>query len=259
MLNTKNTTLKYLRDLNLSSDEAKLYLELLKEPNSHLELSRKTGINRTKVYRLADDLEKRSLISTRTDDRGTFLVASDPEALDIELTSLEEKLKNQKAIYTQVLPTLLDIKSGSNEAEFVIQTYEGIEGFKQMLWHELKSRDELIVFCNGGLENLVDSKRWSEKYAIKCVEAGYKIRILLNPESQYKIYSKALLDNFQMRYIGSGVIKMDHQIAIYNDTVASYCWRGDQKVGVEIINKSNAQMMRQMFNNYWQMAKPSNN
>lgn len=169
MLNNKDT-ISYLQALNLSREEAKLYLELLKAPRSHLELARATGINRTKVYRLADQLEKRSLISTQTDDRGTLLVAGDPNTLEVELVTHEEAVKNQRAIFKQLLPNLQLLQTQRNRPEnFSVHTYEGIEGFKQMLWHELKAQGEVLIFGSGAIEDLVQSKRWAEKQDRKSV------------------------------------------------------------------------------------------
>ncbi len=258
MLNNKDTVLPYLKALNLTTDEAKLYMELLKGANSHLQLARATGINRSKVYRLADQLEKRSLISTRTDDRGTFLVAADPSTLEVELVTQEEKLKNQRAIFKQLLPALSAIKINSNApAKFAVQTYEGVEGFKQMLWHELKAVGEILIFGNGTIQDLVNSQRWAEKHRAMTVSADYRVRELLNPGAKPSIFTKNsafMANNYRERFVEPELLLMENQITIYNDTVASYCWRDGQKVGYEIINKSHAQMMRQVFEQYWQMA-----
>ena len=114
--------LEKIRSFGLSTEEAKIYLELLQKPNTHLQLSRITGINRTKIYRLINDLEKKSLITRRTDDRGSFLVASDPKALEINLIAKEEQLKEQKSLFTQLLPTLSAIKSVIDRDCFVVNT-----------------------------------------------------------------------------------------------------------------------------------------
>lgn len=257
MSNNKDTVLQYLRTLSLSADEAKLYVELLKKSASHLELARKTGINRTKVYRLADQLEKRSLISTQTDDRGTLLMAADPQTLEVELVTQEEKLKEQRAIFRQLLPALTDLQTSKNSpTNFSVQTYEGVEGFKQMLWHELKTKDEVVILGSGTLEMLVPSKRWCEKHRAMTVEANYKVRELVNPGKKDEVFTKnpEFLKHYGRRYLSPSVLLMEHQVVVYNDTVASYCWVGDQKVGVEIINKANASMMRQMFESYWLLA-----
>ena len=259
MLNNTDITLQYLRSLNLSLDESKIYLELLKGPNSHLELSRATGVNRTKVYRLADQLEKRSLITTRTDDRGSFLVAADPSTLEVELVTQEERLKNQRAIFGQLLPTLSAIKNaGGAEPQFAVQTYEGIEGLKQMLWHELKTKGEILIFGNGSIQDLVDSQRWADKHRSMTVKANYIVRELINPGTKTSVFTKNqefVTKHYNARILPSSTLAMENQVTIYNNTVSVYCWRNDQKVGYEVINEGNAQMMRQIFNHYWQLAK----
>lgn len=257
MLNRKDT-IPYLRTLGLSRDEAKLYLELLKCPSSHLELSRATGVNRTKVYRLADQLEKRSLITTRTDDRGTVLVAADPSTLEVDIVTREEDLKNQRAVFGHVLPSLEAIqKSTDSPTNFSVQTYEGEDGFKQMLWHELKTKGENLIFGYGRIQELVTSQRWAEIHRKKSLEAGYQIREILNPGGKLPKFTKNqdFMHIYYERYIPEDVLLMQQQICIYNDTVAIYNWRNDQKVGIEISNKAYADMQRAIFEQYWQLAK----
>ena len=113
MLNKKDT-ISYLRTLGLSHDEAKVYLELLKAPASHLELARTTGVNRTKVYRIIDDLEKRSLVTARTDDRGTLLTASDPATLEVGIVNREETVKSQRQVFQHLLPSLQALQQNTN-------------------------------------------------------------------------------------------------------------------------------------------------
>jgi sugar-specific transcriptional regulator TrmB len=127
MSNNNDSLLELLHQLNLEYDEAVIYLELLRGENTHLRLSKITGINRTKVYRIIDNLEMRSLVARHTDDRGTFLIATDPTTLEIALVTQEEKLKQQRAIFTQVLPQLETLKTNYKSA-FIVRTYEGTEG-----------------------------------------------------------------------------------------------------------------------------------
>jgi sugar-specific transcriptional regulator TrmB len=257
-MNTSNnidTIVIQLRELGLTSEQAKLYIELLKEPATHLRLAHATGINRTKVYRIIDDLEKRSLVTRRTDDRGSFLVAADPSTLEVELVSKEESLKSQRVAFNSLLPTLQQIKA--NEASgFIVQTYEGAEGFKQMLWHELKAEGENLIFGSGTIEDLVPDGRWAEKHRAQTVDANYLIRELINPGEKDKPFTlnEAFMDRYTYRNIEVDILLLKNQISIYNNTVATYHWRNDQKVGVEVINDNYAAMMRQLFENYWQIA-----
>jgi len=256
-MNNDASILALLQKLNLKKDEAKLYIELLNGPNTHMRLAHAIGINRTKVYRLADDLEKRSLVSKRTDDQGTFLVAADPATLEVELVTKEEDIKNQRAAFTQLLPMLSGLLSGDTN-DFVVQTYEGNEGFKQMLWHELKAKDEAIIFGDGTIEELVSDKGWAEEHRTRTVRSGYQVREILNPDGKppnFTANQEFIKNHYVYRLIPREIMDLGQQIVIYNDTVSIYDWRESKKVGIEIINKILAQTMRQIFEHYWAIAK----
>ena len=106
MLNNKRDLHGQLCVLGLSHDEATIYLELLKGATSHFKLAQATGINRTKIYRLADQLENRSLVTKRVDDRGMALVATDPSTLEIELETQREVLARKYTVFQSLLPQL---------------------------------------------------------------------------------------------------------------------------------------------------------
>lgn len=250
-MNNENTILQKLRALNLGSDEARLYLELLKGPATHLRLARATGINRTKVYRLIDQLEKRSLVGVRSDDRGTFLIAADPATLEIELVTQEEAVKIQREAFETLMPVLKLIKN-NDTSSFIVHTYEGVEGFKQMLWHELKAKNENLVFGCGSLHELVGNQRWIKQHEERLVAAGYHVREIINPgESEMTFTFKKHRD---FRVIPKEILALESQLSIYNNTVAIYHWRHEQKVGIEILNAGYADTMRQMFQDYWVQA-----
>ncbi len=260
MMNNKDSVLINLRHLGLSADEAKVYLALLDEPLSHLAIARKTGINRTKVYRVADSLVARGLISQESSDNGRKLAANDPANLEITLTTAEEQLKAQRALFARTLPDLQTTfqRSGKQTGDdFVVNTYEGVDGFKQMLWNELKTEKEILIFGSGRLEELVGSTRWSEKHRAKTLEAGYKIREILNPKGKAENFTKNsefIEKVYFKRYISPAVLPLTQQLCVYNNTVSIYNWRNQQKVGTEIINKDFADMQRAMFESYWKIA-----
>lgn len=261
MLNNKDATLLSLKRIGLLPDEAGVYLALLAEPLSHLAIARKTGVNRSKVYRIAENLIARGLISQETGDEGQRLAANDPANLEITLTTAEEQLKAQRALFTRTMPELQTIFQTTGKqtgTDFVVNTYEGVDGFKQMLWNELKTKGEILIFGSGRLEELVASMRWSEKHRAKTLEADYKIREVLNPQGKPENFTanKEFVEKaYQKRYISPDILPLTQQLCVYNNTVAVYNWRNQQKVGTEIINKDFADMQRAVFENYWKLAK----
>lgn len=256
-MNNKNKLIKKLNTLDLSTEESLIYIELLKKPNTHMQLSRSTEINRTKVYRIIENLEKRSLVARRTDDRGTFLVAADPSTLEIEVVKQEKKAKNQRQILTHILPSLKTLQTNDTSL-FVVHTYEGIEGLKQMVWHELKTKGELTTFGGQTIEDIIDDHRWSNRHRNLTVEAGYTVREIINPDIDPPTFTnnqEFMKNHYQYRTIPSELIYFSEQIVIYNDTVSVYHWRENKKVGVEIISKTYANMLRIIFDHYWRLAK----
>lgn len=259
MLNINDDILLKLKKLGLSPDEAKVYVTLLQGSMSHLEISRKSGVNRTKVYRIADSLIKRGLITEETNDRGRELAANDPSNLEIVITTLEEKVNKQRDILQSTLPILHKLYSSdqNNADDFVINTYEGVDGFKQMLWNELKTQKEILIFGDGCMEDLTDSPRWSERHRQKTVEAGYIVKEIMNPNNKAKPFTsnKEFISKvYQRKIISAKILPLGHQLCVYNNTVSIYNWHSNKRVGVEIINKSFADMQRAIFENYWKIA-----
>jgi hypothetical protein len=89
---------------------------------------------------------------------------------------------------------------------------------------------------------------------------GYRTRELMNQNDDDVPVDftkhQEFRDLYEYRRIPQHVLELDCQISIWNNTVSIYHWRFNQKVGVEIINYSFSQMMRLMFEYYWNVAMP---
>ena len=89
----------------------------------------------------------------------------------------------------------------------------------------------------------------------------YRLREIINygytKDDLPDLASQAILksERYTMRKLSAEIVTFDSQIVIYNDTVAIYHWKHDQKVGVEIINPGFSKTMRQMFEHYWSIAE----
>jgi sugar-specific transcriptional regulator TrmB len=255
-MNNKQYWIDKLNILNIGREEAKLYIELLEKPNTHLQLARATGINRTKVYRLAEQLEKRGLVTRRTDDRGMFLVANDPSSLEIELTAQEAALRRQRKVLDGAIPELRTLYQDAKNP-FVIQTYEGSDGLRQMQWHELQTKDELLTFGNTTIEDMVADHYWAERMRERTVKAGYRTREIYNEsdKSQDFTANPEYLALYEARRVSEKDLPVATPMVIYNDTVTIYQFTSEKRVGVEIINEGFARTMKSIFELYWNMAE----
>lgn len=241
--------------MEFTEAEALVYYELTRRgPLTHLQLSRITGISRTKIYRIVEKLHAKGVVVKKTDDDGTAIAANGYEALELALVSDAEKLRNRQQAYEQVQPLLDElITEGRPPLTFSLRTYDGVTGFKQMLWNELKTRGELLAFGDGTIEDLIGSRSWAEKQRAMTVQKGYRIREIAN-NPIVPTDNRTFTDKITARRIDDSILPLRHQVIIYNDTVSIYCWRDGQKTGIEIINKPYAQTMRAMFERYWDLA-----
>lgn len=245
--------------LGLADDEIDVYMSLLHTPAAPLALSKQTGIQRTKIYSLLEQLSKRSLVTRQADERGAFYVVSDPLNLGIQLGEREVKLKEQQDTLLRLVPMLDALRGVGRTSSFTIRTYEGVEGFKQMVWHELKTKGELLSFGGGDIEELVPDDAWAAKQRERVVEAGYRVREIINSETDLPTFIRNpdYLQAYTCRGISAHVVSLEDQMIIYNDTVAIYNWRNNKKVGVEIVSKSFAATMRSIFEYFWRLTEPT--
>ena len=257
-MNNKKSIIDELRVFNLSEDEARLYVALIEKPNTHLAVARKTGINRSKVYRIAESLLEKGLIARRVDDRGAFLIANDPGELEITLVAQEAQLSKQRAVLDSLVAELRSIGDVSATERFAVQTYEGVDGFKQMQWHELSSETDVLVFGNMTIEQLGISHHWAEKMRTRTAQQGYRTREIYNQpyEKAEFTVNNEFLKHYEARLVSPERLPMRTPMVIYNNTVSIYQFDDERRVGAEIINAAYAQTMRSIFEQYWQLGTP---
>jgi predicted transcriptional regulator len=257
MSGSRDKIIKMMKHLGLKQAESVIYFELLSGRSTHLELSRRAGITRSRVYALVEDLEKKGLAVRQTDDTGTFVSASDPENFEIELASQEEDLKNKRQVLSELVPQLNAIQKKDPNL-FTINTYEGDAGLRQMIWHELKTETDILCFGYADVETLVGNKNWGEVHRERMSKLPYKTREIINNEYNVPKFSNNnyFLNRYECRSIPSSVVRLDNQIVIYSNTVTIIHWRQEKKIGIEIISKTYAQTMRDVFEHYWDNSKP---
>jgi len=249
-----------LLKLGLGVDQIDVYMALLRAPLSPLELSRQTGMSRTKIYMLLEQLEARSLVARRDSDQGATFAVTDPTNLGIYLNEREVELKEQQKLFRQLVPVLSALHGVGRTSQLEVHNYEGVEGFKRMLWHELKAKGELLSLGGGDVEELVPNKVWAKQHRKRVVEADYRVREIINSETDLPtlITDHDYLHRYACRGISASIITLEDQITIYNDTVAIYHWRQRHKSGAEIVSRTFATTMRSIFEHFWRMTEPAN-
>lgn len=136
--------INYLKQLDLSDTEAKLYLTLLQiGPCSVRDIAQKIEIKRTTAYFYIDQLAEKGLIVKLVKGSKKLIAANDPDNLS---TLLDMKLKQANEVqkrFPDIIKTLtMNLPKNVSVTEAEIQYYKGANGIKKIYDDALKA-DEL--------------------------------------------------------------------------------------------------------------------
>lgn len=167
---------KYLQDIGLNEKESILYLALLAVDNSSvLDLSKKTGLNRSTTYVVLESLSKKGLVSETTVGKKTHYQAEPPERLETYVEQRKILLEEQAKKLKDIIPQIKSVQREGGEKP-IVKYFEGKEGIISALEGHFKSTDE------GGESYSIYSKdllnqifRQSEKDKFKTIRKGKKI------------------------------------------------------------------------------------
>ena len=243
-----------LKVFGLDEIESGIYLNLLEGGDkTPLDLSRETGINRSRIYRYLDRLKQKKLIEESNVGRGLKLKAANPESLEMVVAEQETIVKEQREELPRLVETLTSIpRVLKNDLE--IKYFHGREGLKQMLWNQLSANKEILLY-GYQTRNEIVGKVFADKVRAEQIKRRitlYEIENDVDPGS-YKYTSTPSWGKYYVpRLVPQSLIEIKHYTAIFNNTVSIMHWIDGQQVGVEIVNSQYAAMQRQLFWAVWE-------
>jgi sugar-specific transcriptional regulator TrmB len=253
----KQIIINQLASFGLDESEAKIYLHLLdKGPQTPLEISRDTNINRSKIYRHIDKLLADKLIELSNAERGMKLKASHPQNLELVIHEKEQELKLQKENLPDILRELTSMPS-SQQKNIEIKHYRGTDGLKQMLWNHLAAKKELLVFGYENRNNIA-GKNFAETIRYEQVERKITKIEIENATDQGDYWYTSVPNwgkYYKSRYIPPEILNIQQYQVIFNDTISILSWGDGNKVGVEIINSPFVEMYKQIFWKFWEISE----
>lgn len=139
--------INYLKQLDLSDIEAKLYLTLLKTgPTNVRDLAQKIEIKRTTAYFYIDQLIEKGLIMKLVKGSKKLIAANEPENLSI---LIEKKIEQAYAVqqgFPDVIKTLTtSLHEYNNATEAEIKYYKGANGVRK-IYEEAFRAEELRAY-----------------------------------------------------------------------------------------------------------------
>lgn len=225
---------KQLLELGLTENEARTYLELLEYgPQQAGTISKKTGLNRTTVYQILDNLITKGLVSFTQKGKIKVFEATSAKRL---LTLQQEKVR----LASSIIPQLEKLSAPSGEE---VTVHKGRQGIKTILNEILESK-EYVSFGSGGqfLEMMGHDFILYQK---EKKERKIKSRVILGKSSKgERIVTEAYAD---FRFIDDKYMTPT-TTWVYNDKVAIVVWA---KVPIATLIKSKD--LAKAYNSYFEI------
>lgn len=251
---------EYFAQLAFDAGMADVYIALYTGGAQSISgISRATNIERTRVYRLLDQLKGVHLVEIEVHYKRSIIRAAPVSNLRILIAQKEQEvaaLRGQLDIVEQTLGK--DTLSSSSTR---VQFYSGYQGLKQMLWNELRAEGEILGYAHRIFEEGVGKDlilNWTDQFQSR------KLRSRLLTSSEWheswktagKRGSGLRVKGMQYNYLPPDVFAINHARDIYNDTVAYFQWKDGEIFGFEIYNQEIADAERQIFETFWARSRP---
>lgn len=260
MLLETSTVSSYFSELGLEPQAAKIYLTLQsKGLLSVSDVAREAGIERTRVYRLVEQLKEVQLVVVEKTNGRTLLKSAPIANLHTLLNRKEQDLKGLQDKLWVIERLLANSMLSSPTTQ--VQFYQGAEGLREMYWNETKATGENLSILYQNMQGRAGDKFFDE-WVKQCNERNLMFRGLVSDtflESQRLWYNGKIgqrLRNWESRYIAPEMFAITHSTVIYDNVVAYYVWKDSEIFGVEIINQQIADAQRAFFEMLWKTATP---
>ncbi|HSX31611.1 MAG TPA: helix-turn-helix domain-containing protein [Candidatus Saccharimonadales bacterium] len=251
--------LTFLTKLSLSPEAARVYLYLLKKPaQSAQAIAEATHIPKTTVYRRIDELKLSSLVEERVEENARLFTAAPADLLELLVIKREQGIADLRAQLPGIAQFVGDQQT-SFDPETKVLYYRGKSGIQQMLWNNLRAKNEIVGYTYLDLTPFVGEKfygRWHDE----CMQRRIGGRDIISDAyivSKFRASDPAALgwEDWDSHYVSPEILTIRHQIDIYNDVVGIYNWVGSDVFGIEIYNRKVAALQRQLFELVWEKGQ----
>jgi sugar-specific transcriptional regulator TrmB len=233
-------------ELGLRSQEAKVYLACLEIGQAPAtQISENSGIQRTFVYDILDDLAEKGLVSLV--EIGGIKKFS---TLAIDKFRALQKAKLQK--FDAILPEIKALEKTTGDRPKV-QFFEGVEGIKATFEDTLKTLDkggEILAYVTA--EGFYQNEwKYAQDYIKRRVEKGISGRGIMQNSKEITIFTKPAKEELRtFRLVPPDLFPFSNEINIYANKVAIMSLVGEQ-MSVIIESESVANTQRSIFELAW--------
>lgn len=233
---------KELQEIGLTEQEAKVYLQLLKQKYKEAsKIAKETKINRSVAYSILESLTDKGLVSHIIKNNIKCFKAADPKTLMDFLKDKEKTLQN-------ILPKLSDIKAEEKEA-VTVELYQGIKGSIAVLKDIIRTKKDYVAFGDEGIFQEILRGTIAKQYVRQLNEINIKERLITREGTKLVGSTKFT----EIKYLPKE-FRFPTITAIYGDKVAIAIFDKPYYV-ILIKSKTLAFAYQTLFEGLWKIAK----
>ena len=240
-----------LQEIGLTEGEIKVYLALLKLGDAKKsELVSESQVSSSKVYEIADKLQKKGLIGYIVKGKIRYFKAMEPKRLLDFFSDKTFKFEEKRKELEKMIPFL---ETSNQETQAAL--YEGLKAIKNFyrnLLEELKAGEEYYVIGVNYGENLAGVKEFFENFHRQRVERKIKVKMLVNYDAK-DILVKNIRLNSEIRYLPQYL--MSNMIILFYKNKAFIFFLAKDSIGLLIENNEIVHGFQAYFNTFWKLAK----
>ncbi len=250
---------------NLSKNEQEVYL-ILNESSwlTVLELSKKTSIKRTTLYRILDSLTQKGLVEVRVDDKTTYYSAGNVANFESMIIEQEKKIESMKA-GLKSLTTKLSLLKKPSLLTTSVYFYKGKRGIQSMEWKISEQANTEILIFGANRWNIAVGIEFAEKIRQEYINKNIVVKEIMNQdkfeildangEASWTNNKQYILEYFYHRSINKKILDIQTEIIINSDSIFIQSYENDEIVGIELVSPAFTKSLKQLFKMVWNQAE----
>lgn len=250
--------ISYLEGLGVDAEGAKLYKALaVRGPQTLLQISRLTGMERTKLYRSIGDWVDLGIIEEELAFKTKRFRAAPIERMKLFVTQKKASMDGLAGAFSSFSDQVSSLMQAATTTKVLY--YHGREGARQMLWNSMRAKDELLSYVYRNWQETVGQtffNNWVGEFR-KMAIPNRELRHphFLSTVDESKLVYQDLGPTYSWRTIAPSIMNITHGMDIYDDVVAMSYWDQDDFFGVEMYNEYIAKMQKSIFEHFWKLTK----
>lgn len=245
---------KLLEELNISGNEAKIYIACLElGPTTITKIARKAEVERTTVYATLERLREKGLVSGPIKEYSRQIQVESPEKLLVLARQKKKAIESKENQFKEILPDLLAsvIQRGKQPK---VRFYEGKEQFIQVFDQALDETKEKMFFF-GAASIFVDliSYQFEKEWIKRRVRKKIHIDILVHKTPLTAQFKKDEIKEMRTTKFLSQDMKFEASFLLWSNKIV--LWNPVVPLAIAIEDEIIAKMFSEMFLGLWQKAK----